>query len=99
MSISYNFSGEIWRAASTAAWHFVTVPEHISKRIRAIAGGTSSSFGSIRVMAKVGENAWRTSIFPDSKLKAYLLPVKADIRRKQGIGHGDLVHVTIELDF
>ncbi len=46
--------------------------------------------------AKIGKTNWRTSIFPDSKSGTYLLPVKATVRRVEGIDDGDTVSVLVE---
>ena len=39
---------------------------------------------------------WRTSVFPQ-KDGGYILPVKAEVRRRAGIAAGDLVTVALEL--
>jgi len=36
-------------------------------------------------------STWSTSVFPDASSGSYLLPVKAAVRRTEGIDHGDLV--------
>jgi Domain of unknown function (DUF1905) len=40
---------------------------------------------------------WRTSIFPDSARKAYVLPVKRAVRTAEGLAAGDTAAVTVEL--
>ena len=78
-------------------WHFVTVPAEPSAELRlhAAAAGTRAGFGSIRVEARIGETGWRTSVFPQ-KGGLYLLPVKAEVRRKTGIVAGGMIRVTID---
>jgi len=86
----------IWKGGEgSGRWYFVTVPEDESTEIRAHAFGTPRGFGSVRVEAKIGEVSWRTSVFPLNS-GGYLLPLKAEVRRKANIGAGD--HVTIELE-
>lgn len=85
-----------WRNDAAGTWYFVTVPEELSAEIKAHAFGTRRGFGSVRVEAAIGEIVWRTSVFP-LKSGGYLLPVKADVRRKTGIGEGDNVRVRLEL--
>ena len=48
-------------------------------------------FGSIRVEVTVGSSTWRTSIFPDSKLSQFVLPIKKDIRKKEQVAVGEIV--------
>ena len=40
---------------------------------------------------------WQTSIFPDSKAGAYLLPIKSDVRKKQKIMADDDVQVSLKI--
>lgn len=87
----------IWTGAG-GSWHFVTVPEGPSAELRLESGaaGPRRGFGSVRVEARINDVAWRTSVFPQ-KAGTYLLPVKADVRRRAGIAAGDEVRVSLEL--
>jgi hypothetical protein len=85
----------IWKGEAAGRWYFITVPEAQSDEIRAHAFGNPRGFGSVKVEATIGEVIWRTSVFPLNS-GGYVLPVKADVRRKAGIGAGD--EVTVELD-
>ena len=79
-----------------ASWHFLTIPEDQSGEIRAQAFAGPRGFGSVRVEARIGDVTWRTSVFPQ-KSGGYILPVKAEVRRKVGIAAGDEVTITLEL--
>ena len=68
-----------------ANWHFLTVPKGISAELREEFKGLRKGFGSLPVEVTVGKTTWRTSIFPDSKAGAYMLPVKASVRRAEDI--------------
>ena len=85
----------LWTGES-ASWHFITVPDEQSHEIRAHGFLAPRGFSSVKVEAHIGEVAWRTSVFPQ-KSGGYLLPVKAEVRRKAGIAAGDEVTVTLEL--
>jgi hypothetical protein len=86
----------IWKGSDAAGrWYFITVPEEQSDEIRAHAFGTPRGFRSVKVEAKIDDVTWRTSVFPLNS-GGYLLPVKAEVRRKAGIAAGD--DVTVELD-
>jgi hypothetical protein len=80
-----------------AAWHFVTVPAEVSDEIEAVTADERRGFGSVRVAVTVGATTWSTSLFPDSKLEAYVLPVKKAVRRLEGLEDGDVLDVTLEL--
>ncbi len=79
------------------SWHFLTVPEDHAIEIRAHSFGSSRrGFGSVRVEARINRVSWRTSVFPQ-KSGGYILPVKADVRRRAGISAGDEITVELEL--
>jgi len=85
----------IWKGESAGRWYFLTIPEERSNEIRAAAFGSPRGFGSVRVEATILGVTWRTSVFPLNS-GGYLLPVKADVRKRAGIGAGD--DVTVELN-
>ena len=79
------------------SWHFLTVPVEQAVEVRLLTIGPRNAFGSIKVEASIGDVRWRTSLFPVSKTGEYVLPVKADVRRRAGIAAGDEVMVSLEL--
>jgi hypothetical protein len=84
----------IWKGEGAGRWFFVTIPEAQSTEIRAEAFSGPRGFGSVRVEARIGDVAWRTSVFP-IKSGGYLLPVKAEVRKRAGLSDGDEVTVTL----
>ena len=92
------FRAKVWTQNSTGAWHFVTLPAGLSKRIRTLTTGQLKPFGSFRVRARTGLTSWATSLFHDRKRDAFLLPVKADVRRKEKIKIGDTIEVSVSFD-
>ena len=80
------------------SWHFLTIPPEEAVEIRLASGadGPRRGFGSVRVEATINGVAWRTSIFPQ-KSGGYILPIKADVRRKAEIAAGDEVTVSLNL--
>lgn len=42
--------------------------------------------------------AWKTSIFPDSKEGAYILPIKKDVRKQIGVDVGDNAEFRLIID-
>lgn len=98
IDLEFSFSGEIWLySASKASWHFVTLPRPISDDIKAFTKHLAKGFRSVRVSAKIGESEWKTSIFPDSKSGCYFLPIKAAIRKAEGLGESDMVEVALRV--
>ena len=91
------FTAKLWRHEGADGWHFVTVPADVSDEIRALAEGRHRPFGSLRVAARIGSVEWKTSLFSDTKRDAYLLPVKADVRRRAGVDDGDVLDLDVRL--
>lgn len=77
-------------------WHFLTVPPEQSVEIKLHTLGQRRGFGSVKVEATLNAVTWRTSIFPQ-KSGGYILPIKADVRRRAAITAGDEVTVGLDL--
>ncbi|WP_436793862.1 DUF1905 domain-containing protein [Actinospongicola halichondriae] len=93
----YRFEAELWLHAGDAAWYFVTLPDDVSDDIEARSDGSTRGFGSVRVEVTVGATTWATSVFPDTKRGAYILPVKKPVRKSEGLDDGDVVTVELRL--
>lgn len=87
----------IWQGSDAAGgrWHFITVPDE-SDEIRAHAFGNPRAFRSVKVEARIHHVTWRTSLFPLNS-GGYLLPIKAEVRRKADIAAGDEITIDLEL--
>jgi hypothetical protein len=96
-SVAYDFEGALYEWEGPAAWHFITVPVGISDEIAARTEGFTNGFGSVRVRARIGGSAWQTSLFPDAKQQAYVLPVKKAVRQAEALDAGAIARVHLEL--
>ena len=92
MPLEAVFRATVWLYEGKAAWHFATLPKNLSARIRALKSG------SVRVTAALGGTRWKTSIFPDTKAGAYLLPIKASVREKERVRPGEEVEIALVID-
>ena len=92
---SFSFAATVWRHSGQGGWHFVTLPEDVAEAIRFFR--PAKGFTPIAVAAEIGGTRWKTSVFPDSKSRSYLLALKADVRKAEKIGHGDTVSVRLSL--
>lgn len=101
---SFELETELWRWApeppAKGAWHFVTITGEAADAIRALgferrALGGARGFGSVRVRASVDGVAFESSAFPHKASGGYVVPVKAEVRKKAGVGEGDLVAVGV----
>ncbi len=98
MTASYSFRGELWHYPEAAGWHFITLPPDLADELQDHAAPRRKAFGSVRVSASIAGQRWSTSLFPDSKSRSYLLPVKKEVRDAAGIRAGDQVDVELELE-
>ena len=84
----------VWDARRSDTWTFVTVPADLSDELR-VSAGPPHGFGSIPVQVSVGGSTWRTSVFPDKESGCYVLPIKAAVRRAEGLAAGDAAEVAL----
>ncbi|SNY66383.1 DUF1905 domain-containing protein [Paractinoplanes atraurantiacus] len=89
------FAGEIWFWRGPAPWHFVTVPEDECREIEAASSLVSYGWGMIPVSARIGDTGWTTSLWP--KDGRYIVPIKTDVRRKEGLDVGETVTVRLRI--
>ncbi|MGH8826005.1 MAG: DUF1905 domain-containing protein [Jiangellaceae bacterium] len=87
------FSGELWLWRGPAPWYFVTVPEAESLDLNAVSTAVTYGWGMIPVKARIGATGWETSLFP--KDGRYVVPVKATVRKAEGLDEGDTVTVRL----
>jgi Domain of unknown function (DUF1905) len=93
--MSLEFSGEIWQWRGPAPWYFVTVPANECHVIKAVSKLVTYGWGVIPVRVQIGETTWKTSLFP--KDEAYLVPIKASVRKVESLEEGQTVTVILEV--
>ena len=93
----------LWRwtgGSGAGTWHFLNIAGAAGEALAATAlmrklEGSGRGFGSLRVTAQIGGSRWKTSVFP-SRSQGWMLPVKAAVRKAEGIGEGDVVELSLE---
>lgn len=93
----YILTSNVWQYPGMAGWHFISVPKKESAEIKKKFGGNARGWGSLPVMVTLGTTSWKTSIFPDKQSGTYLLPLKAQVRKKEAIFARDSVSFSIEI--
>ena len=76
---------------------WASVPTEYFDEIQDAAAGPPRGFGAVRVSVRIGTSRWKTSIFPSSGSRDYVLPIKKAVRKAEGIDVGDTVTVELEL--
>ena len=92
----------IWTSdKAPASWHFLTIAGVTGEAIHALAlmrrleSGLRRGWGAMKVAATIGGTSWETSMFPDKASGGWFLPIKASVRKAEGLVAGDEVEVTI----
>lgn len=90
------FEAKVIRFDGPSGWHGVFLPAEAAAEARFF--GRANALGAIAVQARIGESRVKTSLFPDKRRDSFLLPLKADLRRREAIAAGSqiLVHVTLD---
>ncbi|MGV3511574.1 MAG: DUF1905 domain-containing protein [Novosphingobium sp.] len=93
----YCLTAMLWRwpgGANGGDWYFASIDGAVGDALSATAlmlrleSGRRSGWGSVKVVARVGETEWRTSAFP-SKAQGWMVPIKAAVRRAEGLAEGE----------
>jgi len=90
------FSGDVWFWRGPAPHHFVWVPEDDAAQLEDVAAAVTYGWGMIPVTVRLGGSAWKTSLWP--KDGGYIVPLKAAVRRQEGVSIGDRVAIGLVID-
>lgn len=87
-----NIEAKVWIYPGDGGWHFVTIPEEISKDIR-----KAFPKGFVKVQVKIGKTTFQTSLFPHKLSKGYILCINKKLRKIENIFAGDKVKLAIKI--
>jgi hypothetical protein len=93
--IKYEFTARIWKHPSPDGWYFVSLPKAMADEIREHLKWLEAGWGRLKATARIGNSEWETAVWFDTKYSTYLLPVKAEIRKKERIEIDRTVDVLI----
>jgi hypothetical protein len=94
-NIQYQFAAKPWQHQGPGGWYFVSLPVKLSNEIRTVFKMDEEGWGRLKAVAQIGSTEWKTAIWFDTKRNAYLLPLKAEIRKKEQLLIDKIVQVTI----
>lgn len=69
----------------------------IYARLHRLEFGTQRGFGSVKVMAQIGDTSWKTPVFPQAGSTEWVLLVNKKVMRAEDLAAGDPVTVKLEL--
>ena len=93
--IKYEFSAKTWQHSSPGGWYFVSLPAKIASEIRENLKWQEEGWGRLKATAKIGNSEWETAIWFDTRHNTYLLPLKAEIRKKEKIELNKVIKTSI----
>ena len=97
---SYTVTGPAWlwhpEPPAKGSWYFLKIEGDVAAEIRFLSFGGTPGFGSVPVWATIGSTRWQTSLFRASQIGGYLLPLKAEVRKREKIAEGSEITALIE---
>ncbi|WP_052600757.1 DUF1905 domain-containing protein [Bacteriovorax sp. Seq25_V] len=91
----YTFKGKIWKYQGKGGWYFVTIPKALAKKIRDVHYVSEEGWGRLKTSATINTTTWSTSIWYDTKIGSYIIPVKAIVRKSESLTDGSLVKIDL----
>ncbi|MBA8793878.1 hypothetical protein FHX74_001483 [Friedmanniella endophytica] len=91
----HEFTDVLWYWRGLAPWYFVSVPALLVEQLHELSGRLSYGWGMIPAEVRVGRTTFATALWP--KDGGYIVPIKADVRRREHLAEGE--PVTVELTF
>ncbi|MCB0448113.1 MAG: DUF1905 domain-containing protein [Gelidibacter sp.] len=85
----------MWKHSSPGGWHFVSLPKNISKEIRDNLKWQEEGWGRMKALAVIEQFEWETAIWFDTKMDTYILPVKAEVRKKTNLEINKKIEIKI----
>ena len=95
--IKYAFTAKIWQHQGQGGWYFVSLPLEFTKEIRENLKWQEEGWGRMKATASVNQLEWDTAIWFDKKHDTYLLPIKAEIRKKAKLELNQIMEVCISI--
>ncbi|MFA7315320.1 MAG: DUF1905 domain-containing protein [Candidatus Paceibacterota bacterium] len=78
----------MWRWPGDNGWFFITLDKKLWSQIR-----SRYPRGMVKIEAHLGKSMWHTSLLPHTQSESYLISIKSQVRKKEGIMEGDVVRL------
>ncbi|MBX7539645.1 DUF1905 domain-containing protein [Qipengyuania sphaerica] len=84
-------------------YHLVTITGEAAaaiamhERLHRLEFGARRGFGSVKVLARIGETDWKTSVFPQREKSEWVLLVSKKVMRAEELAEGNLLGLELEL--
>ncbi|GMN03061.1 DUF1905 domain-containing protein [Erythrobacter sp. MTPC3] len=64
-------------------------------RLHRLEFGKQRGFGSVKIVARIGETEWKSSVFPQAKQSEWVLLISKKVMQLEQLSCGDTVPVTL----
>ena len=94
----FEVSGKVglWPSSKPGGgWHYLVIAGQTAMEIRYAALGRTGGFGSIKVRATIGKTVWQTSLFPERESGGFIMLLKAEVRRREGVAAGKRIKIRL----
>jgi hypothetical protein len=89
----FSFEAEVFHWRGPSPFFFVALPPPDAAELQRLARAVTYGWGMVPVEARIGEVAFRTSLF--AKQDTYYVPLKDAVRRAANVTAGDRVGLQI----
>jgi hypothetical protein len=93
--VKFEFESVVVEWRGPAPFYFATTPEAVTREIETSAAHLSYGWGCIPVDVTVGNTTLYTALIP--REGTYYVPLKAALRKAEGIELGDGLKLTLEV--
>jgi hypothetical protein len=87
------FTALVQQFPGLGGWHFIQVPQKYYPQFK--NSPKKGTYGFIPITATLGTTTWKTSLLPGKGM--YFIALKAGVRKKEKVGHGDKVTISFIL--
>ncbi len=95
--LQYSLTSQVWLYPGLSGWHFISIPKEQGGKIREKYRHLHKGWSSLPIEIYLGKTRWNTSMFWSKDAQSYILPLKAEVRRKEEIMVNDTVKYTIKI--
>lgn len=93
--MTIEITGKLWFWRGPAPFYFVTVPQEHARQIKEMEKLVTYGWGMIPVTVRIGKTEWTTALWPKDGL--YIVGVKANVRKAEGLEEGGSVKVRLSI--
>lgn len=91
--MTIEFTGEIVEWRGPAPFLFVRTPDWVTEEIKSVSSQVTYGWGCLPAALSVGKTTVKTALFP--REGAYMVPIKMALQKRERVGLGDEIALTL----